>query len=81
METRIGKWGNSLALRIPQGLAARAGLTFDSTVELTPGDGSSLVITLVKSPDTELDRLLAGVTEENLHGETDTGPSVGNEAW
>ena len=28
-----------------------------------------------------LEQLLAGVTEENLHREVDTGPAVGNEAW
>ncbi len=28
-----------------------------------------------------LDDLLAGVTEENLHQEFDTGPAVGNEFW
>lgn len=28
-----------------------------------------------------LEELLAGVTEENKHGEISTGPSVGNEAW
>ena len=80
MEARIGKWGNSLALRIPQSLATRVGLTFNSTVELIPR-GEELVIAVVKPPDTELDVLLAGVTETNLHGEMDTGPAVGGEAW
>jgi hypothetical protein len=28
-----------------------------------------------------LDALLAQVTSENVHGEIDTGPSVGAEAW
>jgi hypothetical protein len=28
-----------------------------------------------------LEELLAGVTEENLHPEFNTGPSVGKEAW
>ena len=80
MEVRIGKWGNSLALRIPQSLATRVGLTFNSAVELIPR-GEELVIAVVKPPDTELDVLLAGVTETNLHGEMDTGPAVGGEAW
>ena len=80
MEARIGKWGNSLALRIPQALAARVGLTFNSTVELIPR-GGELVISAVKPPGSELDVLLAGVTESNLHGEVDTGPPVGGEAW
>ena len=33
-----------------------------------------------KSPYT-LEELLAGVTNENLHPETDTGPPVGKEVW
>jgi antitoxin MazE len=80
METRIGKWGNSLALRIPQPVAAEVGLSFDATVELTPR-GEELVISVIKQPGTQLDILLAGVTEDNLHGEVDSGPAVGGEAW
>ena len=80
MEARIGKWGNSLALRIPQTLAARVGLTFNTTVELTPR-GEELVISAVKSPAAELDVLLAEVDESNLHAEVDTGPPVGGEVW
>ena len=80
METRIGKWGNSLALRIPQPVAAQVGLSVDATVELTPR-GEELIVTVIKQPRTHLDHLLAGVTESNLHGEVDSGPSVGGEAW
>jgi antitoxin component of MazEF toxin-antitoxin module len=28
-----------------------------------------------------LEKLLAGITKENLHGEVDTGPPVGKEIW
>lgn len=28
-----------------------------------------------------LEELLRGITPENLHGEWDTGPAVGEEAW
>ena len=80
MQARIGKWGNSLALRIPQSLAAQIGLRLDATVEMTPR-GEELVIAPVKLPDSALDLLLAGVTESNLHGEVDTGPAIGGEAW
>ena len=78
METRTGKWGNSLALGVPQSLAARIGLTLNSTVELIPR-GEELVISAVKPPGGELDILLAAVTESNLHGEVDTGSAVGGE--
>lgn len=80
METRIGKWGNSLALRIPQSVAARAGITLNAAVELAPR-GEELVVSLLRRPGTELEDLLARVTEENLHGEVETGASVGGEAW
>ena len=80
METRIGKWGNSLALRIPQPVAAQVGLSFDAAVKLTPR-GEELVVSVIKQPDTQLEDLLAGVTEGNLHGEVDSGPAVGREVW
>ena len=80
METRIGKWGNSLAVRIPQSVASQVGLSLNSAVELTPR-GEKLVISVLERPVAELDALLAGVTDDNLHGEVETGPSVGGESW
>jgi len=80
METRIKKWGNSLALRIPKPLAAEVGLEDDSPVELSLVDGK-LVITPVTEPRLSLEDLLARVTEDNLHGEVDSGPAVGGEVW
>jgi antitoxin MazE len=80
METRVKKWGNSLALRIPKPLAAEAGLQGDSWVELSLVDGK-LVITPKVEPELRLADLLAQVTEENLHGEVETGPAAGGEVW
>ncbi len=80
METRIGKWGNSLALRIPRSVADRVGIALNATVELTPR-GEELIVSLPRRPGTELEGLLTCVTEENLHGEVETGASVGGEAW
>ena len=80
METRIQKWGNSLALRIPKPFAAEVGLEPGSFIELTLVNGK-LVITPVTKPALTLEQLLAQVNEHNLHGELDTGPAVGNEVW
>ena len=80
METRIEKSGNCLVLRIPRSVAAKVGITLDAVVELTPR-GGQLVLSLRPRPATELENLLAGVTPENLHGEVETGASVGGEAW
>ena len=80
METRVQKWGNSLALRIPKPLASQIGLELNSPVELSLR-GKELVIELVRPSGLKLDDLLAEVTEHNLHGEIDTGPATGGEVW
>lgn len=79
-QSRVQKWGNSLALRIPKPFAEAAGLTADSPVEIRVEDGQ-LVIRPVARPDLTLDDLLAGITEANLHGEVDSGAAAGGEAW
>jgi len=80
METRVKKWGNSLALRIPKPLAAEVGIEDDSLVELSLVDGKLVIVPGIE-PELKLADLLAQVTEENLHAEVETGPAVGNEAW
>lgn len=78
MKTRIQRWGNSLAVRIPKPFAAEAGLEQQSEVDVAVVDGA-LVIT--PSPAPALDELLAQVTDENLHSEIDFGSPVGREVW
>jgi antitoxin MazE len=80
MKTRVQKWGNSLALRIPRSFAAEARLREDSPVELSLVDGKLVIQALACEPLT-LEELLRGVTDENLHGEWDTGPAAGKEVW
>ncbi|MBN1369904.1 MAG: AbrB/MazE/SpoVT family DNA-binding domain-containing protein [Dehalococcoidaceae bacterium] len=80
MKARIQKWGNSLALRIPKYIAEDAGLHKDGNVELTLFEGKMLVAPEIVAVPT-LENLIAGVTAENLHTETDSGIRSGNEAW
>ncbi len=80
MLTKVQKWGNSLALRIPKTFALDANLQNDSLVEISLVKGK-IVITPVSMPNWSLDDLLAGITPDNLHGEADTGSPVGNEIW
>lgn len=80
MHARVQKWGNSLAVRIPKTFAAEAHLEDDSWVDLSLVDGK-LIVTPLAVPAFTLDGLLAAVTKENLHRETDTGSAVGGEAW
>jgi antitoxin MazE len=80
MKTRIQKWGNSLALRIPKSLVDEAGLQKGAAIELSLEDGK-LVISPTTQPKPTLRQLLAGITKENLHQEMDTGQIAGNEIW
>lgn len=80
MLTKVQKWGNSLALRIPKAFALDAKIENDSIVEVSYVDGQ-IVIKPVETPKWTLEELLAGVDVENIHSETETGSSVGNEAW
>lgn len=78
MKTRVHRWGNSLAVRIPRSLAADAQLVQGTLVDLSLVDGQ-VVVTPLEEPGPTLDELLAGVTDDNLHPEWDTGPAVGRE--
>jgi antitoxin MazE len=83
MEAMLRKWGNSIGLRIPAGLLAELGLSENSTVDLRVEDGKLIVAPRRRGRRWKysLDELLAGVTEDNVHPETDWGASVGDEAW
>jgi antitoxin MazE len=80
MKTRIQKWGNSLALRIPKSFAVEIGLDLDAIVDVSLVDGKLIVTPLPASAIT-LEQLLAGVTDTNRHSEYDTGAAIGNEGW
>jgi antitoxin MazE len=80
MLTKIQKWGNSLALRIPKAFAVDAQLENDSVVEVLLVDGQ-IVIKPVARSRWSLEQLLAGVNSDNLHHEMDTGDAIGNENW
>ncbi|MCZ2115196.1 MAG: AbrB/MazE/SpoVT family DNA-binding domain-containing protein [Anaerolineae bacterium] len=80
MLAKVQKWGNSLALRIPKAFAVDAQIDSDSLVEISLVEGT-IVITPVSDTEWTLDELLAGVSDDNIHGEVDTGAAVGVEAW
>jgi antitoxin MazE len=80
MLTKVQKWGNSLALRIPKAFALDAQLENDSFVEICIVDGQ-IIITPVVAPSWTLEELLAGVNKNNIHHEVDTGVAVGKEIW
>ncbi len=80
MLTKVQKWGDSLALRIPKALAEEAGLEAGGEVELHVENGE-LRIRKRRRKRYDLDKLLASVPEDYDEGEWDIGPPVGNEIW
>lgn len=80
MKRRVQKWGNSLALRIPKSFAAEVGLAENAAVDLSVKEGRLVVEVEVEKP-LRLEDLLDGITDENVHGEWQTGPAVGRELW
>lgn len=79
MLAKAQKWGNSIAVRIPKPIADDAGIRENDQLDIAVRAGA-VVLTPRCPPQYCLDDLLKGVTDDNLHGETDFGPPVGNEA-
>ena len=80
MRTRIQKWGNSLAVRIPRPFAEELNLREDSPVDVSLRNGKLVVVPLVE-PAPSLDELVKQITRRNRHRETQIGGPVGNETW
>jgi antitoxin MazE len=80
MVATIAKWGNSLAVRIPQNLAKEINLAEGSEVKLVLIDGKLTIEPIVRRRYS-LEDLIEAMTPENIHTEIDTGVAVGNEVW
>ena len=78
METKIQKWGNSLAIRIPKTFAKETQIVDGSPVDLVL-DKDRMIISPLKQKKYKLDELLAEVKESNVHDEIDFGKPRGKE--
>ena len=80
MLTKVQKWGNSIALRIPKAFADEMQIAAETAVEISIEDGR-LVISPVGQATYALEELVALITSDNLHDEIDWGAPVGKETW
>jgi antitoxin MazE len=80
MVATVARWGNSLAVRIPQHIVKEIQLIEGAEVDLVVIDGN-LVIKPRPRKRYSLEELVAAITPENLHSEVESGVAVGNEAW
>jgi antitoxin MazE len=77
MQVQVARWGNSLGLRIPKDIAARAGLRVGVRVEIE-AEGERIVITPVRRRHV-LAELLEGMTPQAMREAFDWGPDRGRE--
>jgi len=79
-DSRIAKWGNSLAVRIPLAIAKQASLAEGDAVKLALDREGGIVLRPVRRKY-ELSDLVAQITPKNRHRETDWGRPEGKESW
>jgi antitoxin MazE len=76
-KTRIVRWSDGLAIRIPKGVAKRAGLKAGDVVVIEASAGRIELRQTDKA--LTLERLVGQITPENRHHELDWGPAAGRE--
>ncbi len=79
-DSRITKWGNSLAIRIPLAIARQAQLNEGDSVNLTLNREGAIVLRPARRKY-RLTDLVAQITPQNRHRETDWGQVQGKESW
>jgi antitoxin MazE len=79
MRVIVRKWGNSAAVRIPNGIMQAANVSLDQAVDIHE-QGGQIIIEPIRASNLDLTQLLAGITPENLHGGIDFGRPVGKES-
>lgn len=79
-ESRISKWGNSLAVRIPLAMAKQASLGEGDSVKMALDRDGAIVLRPARRTY-DLSDLVARITPKNRHRETDWGRPEGEESW
>jgi antitoxin MazE len=74
---QVAKWGNSLAVRIPKDVAEQVRLREGDAIVIEALDGHVELRPAERIPT--LEELVAQITPENRHAETDWGPDRGKE--
>jgi len=78
IELKVGKWGNSLGIRLPRHIADLLNLNLKDRVSCSVEDGK-LVLEPIRQPKYTLEQLLADVDE--LREEVSWGKPQGKETW
>jgi antitoxin MazE len=79
METKIQKWGNSLAVRLPKAFADQTGIEDGSIIRILLQNGK-IVLVPIKDRESRLESMLEQIDESTIHNEIDFGMPIGKES-
>jgi antitoxin MazE len=79
MVAKIQRWGNSLAVRIPNVIAKELQISQGSEIEMKQLDDK--IIIAPKHEKYDLKHLVSKINRSNIHTEIKTHEAVGNEIW
>jgi antitoxin MazE len=80
MATRVRKWGNSIAVRLPKLVAEAASLSEGMPVTIMARDGR-ITVEPVRASAYRLGDLVRKINRRNRHGAVDSGKPRGREVW
>ena len=80
MNSSIGQWGNSLAVRLPKHIVQALNLKANDRLQIKEEAGKIILEPIPELPELSLDELLSQVTEEP-EPEIDWGKPEGEEVW
>ncbi|MCX8508321.1 MAG: hypothetical protein ORN49_05485 [Rhodobacteraceae bacterium] len=79
MRAVVKMWGNSASVRIPASVLGDSGLQVNQAVDVRSELGR-VIIEPLHDAETDLSELIARISPDNLHKETDFGLPRGQEA-
>ena len=80
METRVQKWGNSLAVRLSKHVVRESNIREGTYVAVDVDEGK-IILEVKGTKRYSLRKLLARVKRTNIHREFESGSPVGKEIW
>ncbi|MEO8209384.1 MAG: AbrB/MazE/SpoVT family DNA-binding domain-containing protein [bacterium] len=78
MTTKIRKWGNSLALKIPKSFANATKIDEGAEIKLSLSE-DKIIITKKQTPKYTLKELVSKINDNNIHKEINFDPPMGKE--
>ena len=81
MSTKVQKWGNSLAVRIPDDVVEEAGFVPGKEVTVKNVRNTVVIAPARAKRRPTLEELVARITPENRHEAVDWGAPMGREIW